>query len=132
MLLKDARGFQEYFTGKASDVARQLAFAGIATIWLLRVGEKTGGIPFSGALLWPLLLFVAALASDLLQYVYAGTAWSIFHRTKEKELKPEELGTKEFLAPREINWPTNFFYYLKLVLTVCAFFPLLTYIYSRI
>ncbi len=154
MELKDARAAADTFSGKASDVSRQLAFAGIAVIWILRVGDKTGGIQYAGALLLPLLMFVASLALDLLHYVYGAVAWLSFHRIKELELKdaPAETKTKaprwihringpssntsptgpKFKAPRCINWPTNFFFYGKLVLNILAYLQLLSFIWKQL
>ena len=57
-------------SGTVSDISRQLAFAGIAVIWVLKVGDGSGGIPFSSELVIPLYCFVSALGLDLLQYVY--------------------------------------------------------------
>ncbi len=51
-------------SGKASDTARNLAFAGIAIIWIFRTGEGVANkIP--QAIFWPLGLFAVALALDL-------------------------------------------------------------------
>jgi hypothetical protein len=68
--------FEEY-TGKASDVTRQLSFAGIAVVWLLRTGGG-GSLPIPSALLLPLALFVWSLSFDLLQYVVASVVWGSF------------------------------------------------------
>lgn len=64
-------------TGKASDVGRQLAFAGIATIWLLRDEQSVS--PFGSALLIALILLGAALLIDFLQYVYCSWVWRGFY-----------------------------------------------------
>ena len=63
-------------TGKASDVGRQLAYAGIATIWLLR---NDGGRPFGDVLLTALTLIAAALLVDFLQYVHCSRIWKKFY-----------------------------------------------------
>jgi hypothetical protein len=55
---------------------------------------------------------VLALALDLSQYVYATVAWGRFSRAKENE----RVGSEEqFKAPRQINWPTNTFFGLKVL-----------------
>ena len=53
-------------SGKVSELSRQFAFAGIAIIWVLKVGNDSGGIPFSTELVVPLYSFVVALVLDLL------------------------------------------------------------------
>lgn len=126
MKLKDAREYYNQRSTKLSEVVRQLNFAGIAVIWLFRTGEKTGGIPYNDSLLWPLGFLVASATFDLLQYAYASAAWGIFHRAKEKELNHNQ--ETEFHAPAAINWLSNFFFWGKAIMTVAAYFLLVTYI----
>jgi len=126
MKLKDAREYYSQRSTKLSEVVRQLNLAGIAVIWLFRTGEKTGGIPYNDSLLWPLGMLVASATFDLLHYAYASAAWGIFHRQKEKNLDHNQ--DKEFHAPAAINWPTNFFFWGKAILTVAAYFLLVGYI----
>jgi len=126
MKLKDAREYYTQRTTKLSEVVRQLNFAGIAVIWLFRTGDKAGGIPYTDVLLWPLGLLVASATFDLLHYAYASAAWGIFHRTKEKELKHDQ--NTEIHAPAAINWASNFFFWGKTIMTVAAYFLLVTYI----
>jgi hypothetical protein len=71
------------FTAKASDVNRQLAFAGIAIIWLFKK-ETPAGITIPHELLWPSFLIVLSLALDMLQYWLASMTWRVFYRKKEK------------------------------------------------
>jgi hypothetical protein len=49
-------------TDKVSELVRQLSFAGIAVVWILRTGDHTGGVTYSSELLRPLVLFVASLS----------------------------------------------------------------------
>jgi len=59
-------------SAKASDVARQLAFAGLAVVWAFRRSEFYDGqrsfIP--GDLLLPATAFAAGLFFDLMQYSF--------------------------------------------------------------
>jgi hypothetical protein len=75
-------------TGKASDVGRQLAFAGIATIWLLR--DEHGARPFETGLLTALTLLAAALLIDFLQYVYCSWVWRQFYNQQYDEHNSDE------------------------------------------
>lgn len=68
MKLSDYKKDYQEFSGKASDVARQLAFAGIVLIWIFRVeGPQAQRLPEQ--LLLPSALLVLALGADLLQYI---------------------------------------------------------------
>lgn len=130
MKLAELRADKDYFTGKLSDICRQLSFAGIAIIWIFRVGgNDSGGIPFAASLLTPLALLTVSLALDILHYLYASIAWSIYHRHKERTGTREDV---EFKAPPQINWPTNTIFYAKVLATVWGYACLLIYLYERI
>ena len=76
------------YSEKLSGLVRQLSFAGIAVIWLFKVGgENAGGIEWDDSLLFPLVAFVLALMFDLLQYVYYSLVWALFHRKKERHVQ---------------------------------------------
>ena len=118
MKREEAREICYDSSASLSEMVWHLGLAGVAVIWLFRVGEKTGGIVYSTIFLWPLVLFVLALGFDLLQYAYKAAAWGIFHRVMELQK------LHEFKAPPAINWPTLFFFWGKVVFTVIAYFML--------
>lgn len=90
-------------TGKVSDVGRQLAFAGIATVWLLRDGGAER--PISGLLLKALIVLSIALLIDFLQYVYCSRVWRKFyneqyeaHQDDDARIDiPDSLANKTYL-----------------------------------
>lgn len=155
MKLKEAQDTYEARSTRLSEIVRQLNFAGIAVIWLFRSGDKTGGIPYTDALLWPLGVFLISAAFDLLQYAYASAAWGIFSRQQEKKLNQrldemERKGSQEEgkrkrgkveredaeakvddeieEAPGPINWVSNSFFWGKAILTVLGYYFLISYI----
>ena len=83
MKLQDYRETFYTFSGKASNLSRQLAFAAIALIWLFKNGEP-GSPSIPPELLMPGFLVVAALALDMTHYVVAALTWRLFYRSKEK------------------------------------------------
>lgn len=119
---KDLRDAVDIFTGKLSDVSRQLNFAGIAVIWIFRVGEESGGIAYSSELLYPLGCFVLSLAFDFLHYLYASIAWSCFHTYKQRSGVDS---TTDFKAPGWINYPSYIFFYSKALLVFGGYILLL-------
>lgn len=128
MKLEDARSAYEDFSGRASDIARTLALSGIALIWVFKVDSQNGPqVPQE--LVVPGIWLVVHLALDLTQYLYATIAWGLFHRWKE-HWRPV-AADKDFLAPRAINWPTNAFFYGKVVAVGIAYWYLLAYLLSR-
>lgn len=99
-------------TGRASDVARQLAFAGLAVVWILR---EASGNPIGPTLVAPLLLLVAALTLDLLQYVWCSFIWTIFYNYQFEKHKSD--GAKIDI-PDAINWISYACFWLKILALV--------------
>lgn len=84
MKVQDALDCYYESSGKVSELTRQLALAGIAVVWIFRVG--TDHAPkFPKELLYALLFFVLTLAVDLLQYLYKTLLWGRYHYVKEKQ-----------------------------------------------
>lgn len=129
MTLKEAR--QNYYdlSGKLSEIVRQLSFAGIAVIWMFRVGTDTGGIAFAPVLVWPLIFLVGALTLDLCQYLYGSIAWSFYAQKEEKSGKKDD----DEVSPRDaINWPSLVFFYSKTVLCILAFLLLVAFLRGKL
>jgi hypothetical protein len=82
--LQDYRNDFYTFSGKASDLNRQLAFAAIALIWLFKkdMGQQPT-IPSS--LVYPAIFVVISLVLDMLHYCVASIVWRSFYRSKEKQ-----------------------------------------------
>lgn len=118
MKLRDARQAYDYYTGKLSDVTRQLCFAGVAVVWVFVVKES-GSFSLASNLKISLGFFVTALALDLLHYLSSSVTWGIFHRYKEMCKTGEDA---EFLAPLWINFVPLIFFWSK------VFFALFGYI----
>lgn len=96
-------------TGKASDVGRQLAFAGLAVVWILR---EASGNPIGETLLVPVLLLVVCLTLDLLQYVWCSFAWTIFYNYHFEKTKSDKAQVD---IPDWINWISYACFWLKIL-----------------
>lgn len=121
MKLKDARELYYFYSGKTSDLVRQLGLAGIAVIWLFK-SDVQGTPKIPEALALPLILIILGLILDFLQYAIATSIWGIFQRRKEVQ---GVTGDTEFLAPREFNWPSIALIVLKVFAIIAAYFLLL-------
>ncbi len=86
MKLSEYRETYYEFSDKASAAARQLAFAGIAVIWIFRI-EQEAGVGIEPDLLLPLALLALSLAFDLLQYITATFVWGLFQWHQERKLE---------------------------------------------
>jgi hypothetical protein len=111
---KEFRADYYLFSGKASDIARQLALAGIAVVWIFKV-QQGMNLTLPAALLLPALLFVATLGLDLLHYVLAALIWGAFtqwHRSRNVQ------DDDEVTASGVLNYPALVLFWGKLV-AVC-------------
>lgn len=157
MKIQDFRENYYYFSGEASKIVRNLGFAGIAVIWIFRNKSADEiSIPYD---LIPIgLLILNGLILDFLQYVYAAAAWGIFCRMKERQQKNEEKiekekiglggdeewnslfwrflkennGSGDFEAPKQINWPTLTFFWLKIILMAIAYALLIIFFWNKL
>ena len=126
MKLSDVRAAYDLFSSKASELGRQLSFAGIAVVWVFRI-ESPSGLAIPPALVKPALFFCAALAFDLFQYVVATVCWGTFHRYRENRLsKPGDDPVLQ--APRWINWPQMTFFILKLMSVAVGYVMILMFL----
>ena len=126
MNITDLEKAKTSFTGKASDVLRQFAFAGIAVIWLLRIDKAAQPIP---EVLKPLLaLFGLALALDLLQYVVSSAIWTVYYRRKLREKLAE--GT-EFEEPSWMPAPGYLLFIGKMIAALIGWVYLVCYLSAK-
>ncbi|MGH7240327.1 MAG: hypothetical protein ACREHG_09745, partial [Candidatus Saccharimonadales bacterium] len=114
--------------GKASDINRQIGFAGIAIIWLfkLAIGQK---IIVPAGLHLPAILIIASLAIDLLQYLIGWAIWQLFYMVKWKEHKDDEETVD---APDWCEWLLNIMFILKISSMVAAYVFLIRFICSKL
>jgi hypothetical protein len=113
------------FTAKLSDINRNLAFAGIAIIWVFKVQADDKFI-IPNELLLPLYFIVICLLLDLLQYLYLSIIWTLFHR------KMENKKIKETKAPK---WYSNVSYvilFTKVAVNIIGFVFLFIYLSNEL
>ena len=116
-----------YYTGKTSDIARQLAFAGIAVIWVFK-NDSGDQLRVPRELLPSAVVLIIVLALDFLQYVSGSLLWGGFMKVKESSgVKKDD----EFSAPRAINWPALTFFWLKVVAIAVSYAFLLCFLFKR-
>jgi hypothetical protein len=115
-------------SGKASDLARQLAFAGIAVIWIFKKEANTL-VSIPAEFHFPLLCFVISLTADISQYVLGTIIWTLFHRYYEKKQKN---GTKDpdIIAPAFINWPNWTLFTFKIAAVFIGYYCIIKYLKS--
>jgi hypothetical protein len=124
MKYKVARDCYRDFSGKASDAARQLAFGGIAAVWVFRP-EDTSGVGLPTELLVTMAGLAFALLCDLLHYAYAAAAWGVYQYWYEDVAKASNSSNEEDGevpdSPGWINYVTLILFWLKLISLVGAY-----------
>jgi hypothetical protein len=131
MTLREAIDAYKDLSGRASDVGRKLAFAGIAVIWVFSGGivSAKGSIAISQRFFDAGLCLTIALVLDFLQYLVATAMWGVFTNRKERKGAgpDEDVGTPSF-----INWPADLFFELKSVGVVVGYIFLAIGLSTRI
>ncbi len=126
--INDYKTDYEYFTGKASEINRNIALGGIAIIWIFRTSD-TNKLMIPEALIPPLICLVMALAIDLLQYISGGLIWFIFFKYKESQLNKGTLKCNENIkAPAILPLFLHILYWLKILCTGVAYYLLIDYL----
>jgi hypothetical protein len=125
LILQDYRETFYTFSGKASDLNRQLAFAGIAIIWLFKK-DNFVGLSIPRELLWPGALIVLSL---VFHYVVASVIWRYFYRSQEKTGVDED---KVLTHETYLELPIYFFFGAKIIIVLAAYVLLVNYFWSVI
>jgi hypothetical protein len=122
--LQDYRDDFYTFSGKASDISRQLAFAGIAIIWLFKK-DTLPGLSIPRELLLSGIFILLSLALDLVHYCLASLVWRLYYRGKEKSgtSEDEELHHSEWLErPLWILFAAKIFFVLLAYIWILRYF----------
>jgi hypothetical protein len=126
MLLENYREAYVKHSAKAGDVARQLAFAGIAVVWIFK--KDVNGMPnVPKELLWPLGAYVLSLGFDLLQYMFASLVWgafSHFQKRARRHKDDDEIGD----PPWVLNWPAIVLFWCKLGAVIVGYWWLFAFV----
>jgi hypothetical protein len=138
MKIKEARVELAFYSGKLSDIVRQLGLTGLAVIWVLRIQSPIGNsIP--NWLIPAGLLILFGLAIDLLQYAAGARYWGRFSRRKQSELEerqrdltrkgePFDLESQEFPPPPDRDIWTRRFFWAKFGVMLFAYAFLIFYL----
>ncbi len=129
MKLSDYRETYYEFSGKTSDIARKLAFVGIALVWIFKTEAKPAPT-IAQELHLPTVLLALTLTFDLLQYIAGTLIWGVFQWFEERKLA-DIKEDPELQTPPCFKWPQLFFFCLKLVTILWAYYLLVIYIWGN-
>jgi hypothetical protein len=120
----------EFYTGKASELNRNLAFGGIAIIWIFKTTSE-GGIGLPNELIQPLIWLICALSLDLLQYISGGLIWLIYYRWQEGRINKAQINANSDMKAHPIlPGIIHFFYWTKIGANIAAYFFLFKFLMS--
>ena len=117
MKLENYKTSGHKYTEKASDICRQLNFAGIGIVWIIITTYLDLNLADS-LIIYPLVLISLSLMLDVFHYILGGYFWTSFYGKKEKEVVKADEDIK---SPR---WKSNILYvlyYSKLGLMILAY-----------
>jgi len=100
-------------------VNRQLAFAGIAAIWILSLNPTHVQVKLPNGLDWALIFFVFSLSFDLLHYAISAWGTGIYHHLKREE------SCVEVAVPDALNLAFLVLAVLKVISTIIGYIILL-------
>ncbi|MEW6338261.1 MAG: hypothetical protein AB1625_12795 [Acidobacteriota bacterium] len=128
MTLADIRKAYAERSKSTSDVSRQLGFAGLGLVWIMRTGD--GGLDaIPGVLLLPAALLILGLGLDLAQAVLSTAIWGAYQGYITRKGVPEEL---DFRAPRWFNWPAVICFWGKLVAISWAYVLMTRFLWKAV
>jgi hypothetical protein len=128
MTLEEYRKDYYSFSTKASELSRQLSFAGIALIWLFKL-EKGGPLDVPATLLLPAFLFCLSLALDLAHAVIGTIVWGAFARQHERKGVKDDA---ELDASAWLNWPALVCFWGKLASVFVGYVLVLSHIAAQL
>jgi hypothetical protein len=126
MELKEYKNKAHEYTAKSSEIARQINFAGIGIIWIIRTSNETLELSNS-IILIPLILISISLLFDFCQYFLGGIIWIDFYRKKEKEGVPKD---SDVLSENWRNKILYAFYYFKFFFMIVAYIFIIKALFS--
>jgi len=126
MELQEYKKISQQYTSKASEIGRQINFAGIGIIWIIRTSNESLKLSNSIVLI-PLILISLSLLFDFCQYFFGGVIWINFYRQKEKEGISKDA---DVLSEGWRNKILYGFYYLKFIFMVFAYIFIIRALFS--
>ncbi|HET8554584.1 MAG TPA: hypothetical protein VFL78_07135 [Rhodanobacteraceae bacterium] len=132
MKLSKAQENYSYASGTASSICRQLAFAGIAIVWVFNLPTSESPVHVPQQLQVVILLLVVCLVLDLLQYVVASLIWSYFARRIELEFPNDHADDPDMAAPAILNWPALVCFWSKIVVLLVAYIFLAVFVGGKL
>src|SRR5438094_1491603 len=106
-----------FYTGKASEVVRQLALLGFALIWIFKTDVDSGPV-IPKSFLGASFLLLVALTADFLQYAFGAGLWAWYDEKLRRESVEPDADVR---PPDRVYVPSRTCFYAKLVALTVAY-----------
>ena len=127
MTLKEIREDYVRYSANVSELSRNLSYAGIGVVWIFKQSASGDAIKTTfmnsipEELRWPLLLFIAVLILDLLQYVIQTGIWYPYYIKNKEQHKDEKEDDVNLQEPESYNIIPWGFWIFKLIIVIIAY-----------
>jgi hypothetical protein len=119
------------YTAKASEIIRQLAFGGIAIIWLFKT-TINGKDVIDRFLIYPLAVLALTLLIDLFQYLLGAIIWKRFFRREEQKRERNNVKDADVRAPKKLSAPLYILFGLKSILMLTSYILIVIFLFNKI
>ena len=122
-----------FFTGKVSDITRNLSFMGFGVIWILIGGLdtfKSGDIDNEFIII--MVLLATTLVLDLVQYSYQAILTYFCFRKFSKEEKKKGTISDDYDYSVKYNWASYALNILKVLVMIVAYILLIIHLFKLI
>ncbi len=127
MTLKEIREDYVRYSANVSELSRNLSYAGIGVVWIFKQSASGDAIKTTfmssipEELRWPLLLFIAVLILDLLQYDIQTGIWYPYYIKNKEQHKDEKEDDVNLQEPESYNIIPWGFWIFKLIIVIIAY-----------
>jgi hypothetical protein len=132
MKLEGIKDQYYYYSGKVSDLVRQLAFAGVAIVWIFKI-DQAGTPALPHEFIWPIAFLLTALFFDFIQYFYGSVLYDASYRWRESQKDKNKLkDDHDFKTWPKLLWAMDACFYLKSFCVIIAYVMLAIHLYGRL
>lgn len=122
--LADIRDNKEYYEGKTSDLVRQLSFAGLGLIWILK--DVNNMLP--RMLILAAIFIIITLFLDILQYIASSVIWGRVFRAYDRSNKQLDDECKVYSLVNTLGYVC---FWAKVMSLTISYVTVFRFLYER-
>jgi hypothetical protein len=133
MKIAEIKTHYDFYSGKVSDLVRQLAFVGLAVVWIFKV-DMNGSPKIPHEMALPTVFLILALFLDLVHYGYGTIKYERLYDASERQKKADKLA-EDYNFRVSYKWvvrPMDWLLYGKAASVLIAYAMLLFFLVRRV